>query len=85
MTTEQKTAEQILVESCLNDIDKAETPFENGLISVASAKAAMRNFAKLKCREQREICAESAKALLDQNDEPWIIKSSVLNAIEPEI
>lgn len=82
MTTEQKTAEQIL-ERNFKRFNQA-VPFSWMLDS-------MKEYARQKCKEQREICAESAssKCLFEENKKAsldWLIdKSSILNAKEPEI
>lgn len=78
MITEQKTAEDDI------DILVSEVMVMTLLEDRISVKELIQSFVKNKCREQREICAESAKAF-SYHYEIVIDKSSILNAREPEI
>ena len=45
----------------------------------------MQDFATIKCKEQRENCAEEAQVYLDHNDIPFVSKGSILQAKQPEV
>lgn len=74
------TAEHIL-EEWLSQTDK--TNLKEGHYFVI--KEAMKEYTELKCRELLEIVAEKAKADMNFNftgNTPYVIKSSILNAVD---
>lgn len=91
------TAEEIIVRNQVfpNTSDSHQIPPEFRKYLEFCIKLCMQEYAKLKCAEQRQICANEAYAdynfvgifdkVEDVEVEVYVIKSSILNAPEPNI
>ncbi len=74
------TAEEFLINNA-NDIS-----YEEGVMFAADVTPQMlKEFVKIKCKEQRRICYENAEIDTYDWDRHRIDKDSILNAPEPEI
>lgn len=88
------TAEEFFDKN-IKDLDGKETKNSIVFFYKDSIVNAMKEFAQLKCAEQRQICADNADAdynvtdyfdrVTGANIEVYVIKSSILDAKEPEI
>ena len=77
------------VEEIIEEIDN-EFQKENGYwlstaIPIEFAAQVAIKFAKLKCQEQRQICADNANTYSDMGGYTFVDKNSILNAPAPEI
>lgn len=76
------TAKEYLNEHGYDPYDQIHKPKSGGVTQ--SLYYILEQFAKLKCKEQREICALKSN-LINDNGEISVNEASILNAPEPNL